>query len=702
MQPLDSQAGLEGLMEHSDWARRLATQLVGDAQRADDLVQEAWLAAIKNPPSHAENLRGWFGSVVRRLAANEWRGDRRRSEREVRAARSEALPPTDQLVHEAQLSKELVEAVVAMPEPFKTVLLMRYFRDQKPAQIARELGRPLATVKTQIQRGLEKLREELDGRYGDRRSWCVALLPLVHKTGDAGTVGIALGVSVAAASALAIGWWSLVGWESARSMAPITALTSESQALGPAGSADPRSPIASIATEGQRTEELERAVPVADETPQQAVAIVPPRVVPLEGIVLDLEMRPVAGMPLRWIDPGALRWKDSGRDVITGKQTWVPVTAEQREQFRSDPSSLRVFAEENFARPELAIALLLGEAPAVHETRTDGDGRFRMELPDHSYEIETTDLDYGVLGRTRTLTNNGAEQLTWIVAPRRSLEGVVVDFRGKPVEGATVEISGVFPKALQGKLAMGNGFSSGQETLVTDEEGRFRLERAAVGGELELQALLGDSSSSYLKLQLPTDLDAEVEPISLRLNPTVKEAPRIVLEGRVVLDDGSPAPRATVRFAWESTTTDADGRYRLPALRLEGDLFAARSGSGIAVLPAPAEHQAGRGETLKLADLVLPRNSLAIEGCVQDSTGKALPGIRVEFSGGVPGGEDHRSLEDVAAGRYLKPVLTDERGCFRLEGLRDHEYPLSLWTDTAHKDVGTVHAGTKGVALVFP
>lgn len=38
------------LLEHSAWMRRLAERLVNGGEQADDLVQTAWAAALKNPP----------------------------------------------------------------------------------------------------------------------------------------------------------------------------------------------------------------------------------------------------------------------------------------------------------------------------------------------------------------------------------------------------------------------------------------------------------------------------------------------------------------------------------------------------------------------------------------------------------------------------------------------------------------------------
>src|SRR5262245_53869174 len=71
--------------------RRLARGLVLERGTADDVVQEAWLAALQ---AHGEirGLGAWLAGAVRRLARNRARVDGRRDRRERMAARAEAQP----------------------------------------------------------------------------------------------------------------------------------------------------------------------------------------------------------------------------------------------------------------------------------------------------------------------------------------------------------------------------------------------------------------------------------------------------------------------------------------------------------------------------------------------------------------------------------------------------------------------------------
>lgn len=58
-------------------------------------------------------------------------------------------------------ANELLEAVLELDEKYKTVLLLRFFRDYTVKQIAELLDCPEGTVKTNIHRGVHLLREKM-------------------------------------------------------------------------------------------------------------------------------------------------------------------------------------------------------------------------------------------------------------------------------------------------------------------------------------------------------------------------------------------------------------------------------------------------------------------------------------------------------------------------------------------------------------
>ena len=74
----------ETLLRHARFVRKVAIGIAREAD-ADDLVQEAWLAALRRPPRSGTNLRGWFRRVVQGQAFNARASERARCDHESRA-----------------------------------------------------------------------------------------------------------------------------------------------------------------------------------------------------------------------------------------------------------------------------------------------------------------------------------------------------------------------------------------------------------------------------------------------------------------------------------------------------------------------------------------------------------------------------------------------------------------------------------------
>ncbi len=98
--------------------------------------------------------------------------------------------------------RAVVDAVLALDEPYRSVVLARYFRGWDPNRIARESAIPIATVKSRLQRALSLLREKLDRTHGGRANWALALAPFAG-VGRAATIATALKLVAASAVVLA-------------------------------------------------------------------------------------------------------------------------------------------------------------------------------------------------------------------------------------------------------------------------------------------------------------------------------------------------------------------------------------------------------------------------------------------------------------------------------------------------------------------
>src|SRR5258705_644359 len=105
------------------------------------------------------------------------RGQERRTYREKVAATPDAVPSAEEVLERETARRGLVEAVFKLEEPYRSALVLRYFEDLPPREVARRLKVPVETARTRIKRGLEMLRARLSRGNGPGRSvWCVALV----------------------------------------------------------------------------------------------------------------------------------------------------------------------------------------------------------------------------------------------------------------------------------------------------------------------------------------------------------------------------------------------------------------------------------------------------------------------------------------------------------------------------------------------
>ena len=184
-----AQINPEALLSHLDFVRGVAKSLLFDDHEVDDVVQQTWLQAVRRPPRKPGALRSWLGSVARNLARNARRdqGRRRTRQRDVDPDTEPEVqvPSTAEVVEREATRRQVVKAVLALREPYRGTVLLRYFEGLSPAQIAAQLKIPGATVRTRLRRGMEELRTMLDSAHGgDRRAWCLQLIPLAAFTPD--------------------------------------------------------------------------------------------------------------------------------------------------------------------------------------------------------------------------------------------------------------------------------------------------------------------------------------------------------------------------------------------------------------------------------------------------------------------------------------------------------------------------------------
>lgn len=151
------------------WQPRLlrhAWRVSGDAERARDLVQEAWIEILRGV--HRLNdvaaFPAWAYRIVTRRCQNSFRGTRRE------ATRSEpfdedivvATPEDPSGEFTAELSIVMNE-LTKLPSEQRAALALFYLEGLSVAEMAIALDVPPGTVKTRLMHARRKVREQLTG-----------------------------------------------------------------------------------------------------------------------------------------------------------------------------------------------------------------------------------------------------------------------------------------------------------------------------------------------------------------------------------------------------------------------------------------------------------------------------------------------------------------------------------------------------------
>lgn len=152
-----SASDLEALFRiHWPRAHRAAYLVTHDAQAAEDIAQEGFLAAVRALDRF--DRRRPFGPWLHRIVVNraiDWtRARRLRAEVEL----SESLPAADS---SGPPSDDLLAALGRLPPEHRAVIVLRHLLEFTPGEIAEALDLPRGTVNSRLRRGLDSLKDDL-------------------------------------------------------------------------------------------------------------------------------------------------------------------------------------------------------------------------------------------------------------------------------------------------------------------------------------------------------------------------------------------------------------------------------------------------------------------------------------------------------------------------------------------------------------
>ncbi len=148
---------------------RACHRILGDVHEAEDAAQEAFVIAFRS-------LAGWradgpFGAWLTRIAVriSLRRAQKRRDVVWIDPAAPDrpldlpgGVDPASSSLH-SERAADIRAAVARLDEPYRETVALRFFGELSLDEIAAQTGRPLATVKTHLRRGLIRLRGSIDG-----------------------------------------------------------------------------------------------------------------------------------------------------------------------------------------------------------------------------------------------------------------------------------------------------------------------------------------------------------------------------------------------------------------------------------------------------------------------------------------------------------------------------------------------------------
>jgi len=158
-----SVSDLEALFrEHWPRTHRAAFLVVQDGAAAEDIAQEAFLAAVRNLDRF--DRKRPFGPWLHRIVVN----------RSIDWARAKALRRETAEVESGDefdtgdlgtFSQGVAAGLASLKPEHRAVIVLRYLLEYTPGEIAELLDVPRGTVNSRLRRGLDRLEEIIDREH---------------------------------------------------------------------------------------------------------------------------------------------------------------------------------------------------------------------------------------------------------------------------------------------------------------------------------------------------------------------------------------------------------------------------------------------------------------------------------------------------------------------------------------------------------
>ncbi|MBL8737943.1 MAG: sigma-70 family RNA polymerase sigma factor [Planctomycetes bacterium] len=563
----------------------LALHLTRDHAMAEDVLQATFLVAIERAHRWQPDrpLRPWLLGILHR----EVKVARRRVRRTPDPARVAAKPsePPESFLLAAEVRDAVRAALGELPEPYRCVVDLHLVQALPPAAIAARLQRSSGSVRTQLWRGLDLLRQRLpQGLALGLAASVLAQSPLAAVrqrvlAGAAGTGALPVAAALVfgglmkkfvVGPALLVAALVVVVWPAAEKAPPPSGSIGTAPAAAVvAGSLD--------GTPASR-ERVPAMEPVATPAPSPSAATTAPAPEPVAIVARVLDLRGAA---------------------IAGADVEVFVS-----QIQALPDGTRVAPQGR-------------DSCVLHQTASsDVEGRVRLTLDGPALlSARKTGLGWSGDRLVHPELQASHGELLLVLQPTGKVRGRVLCADGEPAAGASVAA----------RLLRYSVEFRGLPPVTTDAEGRFELEGLAGSRGGYDYWLMATRGTEHNRPQQVTFVAGETLELVLRFYG------QFVVRGVLLDENGAPSAgklhmqgrpgTATAEGAW-SFECRADGKFEFP-VDLAGGYRLVGGAAGRAPAIAAIEVDAARpaaNVTLRMTTLV------AVRGRVVDERGAPLAG----------------------------------------------------------------------------
>ncbi|MCE9594336.1 MAG: sigma-70 family RNA polymerase sigma factor [Planctomycetes bacterium] len=696
LEPTPGRSPLDAILAEEGFIRALAKKLARDDEVANDVFQDTLLAAMKRPARPDVPVRSWIVRVIHNRVAQSHRRRVRREQHEALHEPEHAdLSPAETAERDG-LRVHVLRAIEEMDEPYRSAIVLRFYEDLEPRQMAERLGVPVETARTRVKRALAQLRARLDREYrGDTARWATALW-MWTLPARSGIVAAPTGTSGArwASGLVAVIGCALLAWFLRSRVEPPN--EDVASVSGVESRATELAPAASPSSGSERAQDPPQALPavvlrVVRRDDGGAVAGARVRARDADGLERSTDTAGAATLP--WpIDRELDVEIDATESTLASRAHLAPaeratlagpwtITVEGSSEVAGRAidrfgqavalANVTVFALDDEDEPDLV-------APVLASTTSDRTGRFqfdhlprRFALAVESPERVAADLWLASFSRARKL--DGLELVLDDPAP---VAGTVQDGDGNAIAGAKLTFARVRGDADLRSSAFAETWFRARDEFEAESEydGRFELARLP-RGRYRL-TLRKDGLATLTRSVLAPDSAVAIELESAIATEFVvaDSAGEAVAGARATLRHSASSKRG-LGGGEQHATSDAEGRIVASGAGAETSVWLHLDAAGFASALYGPFDVSNDAPTRRVA-LDVGRT---LDGSVRDESGAPLAGVLV-LARAVAATAD---LEDFGFGHQhaffeLARTRADANGEFRFDALTREDVELEV------------------------